>query len=161
MYMHRFGGVYADLDLTPLVSLSDHISIPNTNDSLAHPTAYVGRMSSEEFEHSIPNAFLASTGPFHPFWTRPLQFVRNSSTGYYRSPEELTGPIALRACVNRWIKDAENQSNELKIIEAGKVSVTSKFYQRLRSGQIYPFTWNDSPLSSKVRFEPLLLLLID
>jgi hypothetical protein len=123
MYMHRFGGVYADLDLTPLVSLSRHISIPSTNESSGNRTAYVGRMSSEEFEHSIPNAFLASTAPFHPFWIRPLQFVRDDSTWYYRRPEDLTGPIALRTCVNGWIKDAENQSNELKIIEAGKVSV--------------------------------------
>jgi mannosyltransferase OCH1-like enzyme len=123
MYMHQFGGVYADLDLTPLVNLSNHISIPSTNESSANRTAYVGRMSSEEFEHSIPNAFLVSTAPLHPFWIRPLQFVRDSSSWHYRIPEALTGPIALRTCVNRWIEEPENQIDEVKIIEAGKVSI--------------------------------------
>lgn len=157
--MHRFGGVYADLDLIPLISLSERLSISNTTEHVSPRTAYVGRMSSAAIEHSIPNAFLASTAPFHPFWLKPLEFIRERSGiwKFYRRPEELTGPVALKACVDQWTQDVKGNRDlgelgKLEVIEDAKVSTRRSpiLPTELSILQIYPFSWNDSPLSSKV-----------
>ncbi|KIM33667.1 glycosyltransferase family 32 protein [Serendipita vermifera MAFF 305830] len=141
MYMHRFGGLYADLDLIPLSSITEHLPVFNSSIPAPMRIAYVGRMSKETFEHSIPNAFMASTSAGHPFWLRPLSFVQDniSDSNYNRQPEELTGPVALRRCVSDWQdqvdeRNGAGQYDEVRVIEGGK---------------IYPFTWNDSPLSAQ------------
>lgn len=128
MYMHRFGGVYADLDLVPLSPLSRHL--PALSNQTAPPVhiAYVGHMSGDDFQHSIPNAFMASTPAGHPFWLKPLQFVRQhlKSEAYNNHPEALTGPIALRTCVKQWQvesidRHSEGVFDELTVLENGKV----------------------------------------
>jgi len=109
MYMHRFGGVYADLDLVPLDAFPAHL--PVLNGSHENPTSYLGYMGDITYEHSIPNAFMASTAPNHPFWLRPLRFVKeNEMDGKYNKyPEYLTGPVALRTCVLQWAKEKESR----------------------------------------------------
>jgi mannosyltransferase OCH1-like enzyme len=79
MYMYAYGGVYTDLDaesLRPLDGL------------LAGRAAVLAAMGSDldTFEHSIPNAFMASV-PGHPIWVHLLRAVKeaagqiNSDTG--------------------------------------------------------------------------------
>ncbi|CAG8740873.1 1221_t:CDS:2, partial [Acaulospora colombiana] len=128
MYMHAFGGVYADLDLVPLQPLTKHI--PMLADASHSPMklAFVGHMSDDNFQHSIPNAFMASTTPGHPFWLKPLEFIQEhiSSRAYNAHPEELTGPVALRSCVKEWEKDslqryADGVFDRVEVLENGKV----------------------------------------
>lgn len=129
MYMHKFGGVYGDLDLVPLSPLQKHITDFAT-DTLTAPVAYVGRMGdNDEFEHSIPNAFMASTSPGHPFWLTPLAFVRDHQKEeiYNQEPESLTGPVALRSCVKTW--QEKDHKAPIKVLEDGK---------------IYPLNWANS-----------------
>jgi hypothetical protein len=137
MYMHRFGGVYADLDLIPLSSLSQHLPVLNSTVPAPMRIAWVGRMSDEAYEHSIPNAWMASSSPGHPFWIRPLAFVRDhiSIRKYSRQPEGLTGPVALKTCVDRWqeeidIRNGLGEYDEVRIIENAKVSFFSPFLNK-------------------------------
>src|ERR1700728_2054878 len=76
MYMHRFGGVYADLDLVPLQPIHESIPILTHHSPPPVPIIYLGHMGDDNYEHSIPNAFMVSTTPNHPFWLRPLEFVK-------------------------------------------------------------------------------------
>ena len=60
----------------------------------AQRKAFFGRMGAESgFQHSIPNAWMAST-PGHPFWVLPLESCQNNIWSG-RMPEMLTGPVAL------------------------------------------------------------------
>lgn len=126
MYLHRFGGVYADLDLVPLSPLHLHLPKLFDTDSQTVPRAYVGQMGDLEFEHSIPNAFMASS-PGHPFWLEPLEYVREhcDDPEYNLNPESLTGPVALRNRTLDWLAKAESGASEaglkVEIIADGKV----------------------------------------
>jgi mannosyltransferase OCH1-like enzyme len=146
MYMHRFGGIYADLDLVPLSPIPEHLpgftpsstlnvtSTTNSNEtSKPIRTAYVGRMSKDtNFAHSIPNAFMATTAPGHAFWIRPMEFIQEhmNEDEYNRQPEALTGPVALRTCVLSWLEEEDRQNrygegifDVVKVLEEGRVSL--------------------------------------
>ncbi|KAG8806365.1 hypothetical protein FRC17_005059, partial [Serendipita sp. 399] len=109
MYMHHFGGIYADLDLVPLSQLHHNLPVLMRNESSPIPIAYVGHMGDDNYAHSIPNAFMVSTTPRHPFWIRPLEFVKKHQTEeeYNAQPEGLTGPVALRTTLREWQSERE------------------------------------------------------
>jgi mannosyltransferase OCH1-like enzyme len=144
MYMHKFGGIYADLDLVPFSPIPEHLpalaqssSLNSTfgldSDSKSISMAYVGQMGEDrDFEHSIPNAFMATTSPGHAFWLRPLEFIREhlKEKKYNQKPEELTGPVALRTCVLRWLDEEDRQMrygegifDVVKVLDEKKVSL--------------------------------------
>lgn len=126
MYMHRFGGIYADLDLVPLRRLSEQLPFLGHKTSGPVSMAYVGHMGNDDFEHSIPNAFMASSAPYHPFWMEPLEYVRahRSDEAYNTQPEGLTGPVALRACVKDW------EGKRAKRLDAGEFAEITVLYSR-------------------------------
>ncbi|PVF92904.1 hypothetical protein CPB86DRAFT_716564 [Serendipita vermifera] len=138
MYMYHFGGVYADLDLVPLGSLTDHLPVLTHNAKSPVPIAYLGHMGDDNYEHSIPNAFMVSVTPGHPFWLRALDFVKEhiDEPKYNVQPEALTGPMALRTCYRKWVEETEQREGEGHF---GEVRVLS-------NEKIYPFSWYDSPL---------------
>ena len=85
LYMHRFGGVYVDLDFICLKNLSPLLS--------GHDIV-LGRLSPDNTYYQIPNAFLASR-PGCDFW---LQTAADASKA---PPEEqwveaLAGPLRLQ-----------------------------------------------------------------
>lgn len=122
MHMHHFGGVYADLDLVPLSDLSEHL--PILNEDSPPRTVYLGKVGEQASDHPIPNAFMVSTRPFHPFWTIPLEFVRSCAQewGCFRRSERLTGAVALKTCVNKWTEGYRNRWDQLEIVEPGIAS---------------------------------------
>ncbi|KIM33666.1 glycosyltransferase family 32 protein [Serendipita vermifera MAFF 305830] len=146
MYMHRFGGVYADLDLIPLQALSKHLPVLVSSAPPPIRLAYVGHMSGDEFEHSIPNAFMAATPTGHPFWLKPLEFIRDhmGEHKYNKQPEELTGPVALRRCVKNWEAERDARHGQGVFDE---VVV-------LENGKIYPFSWWDAPFTDQCVCRP-------
>ncbi|KAL6721062.1 hypothetical protein ACLMJK_000162 [Lecanora helva] len=106
IYMHIFGGVYADLDTECLLPYETMFEKHDTSavlysdssfiDSKGERKAFFGRMGMDDDSmHSIPNAFMAST-PGHPFWLLPIETADEMATLAGMQPERLTGPIALR-----------------------------------------------------------------
>ena len=69
MYMHYYGGVYADLDFESVKPMDDY---------LKGKQLVLGRMGPDiDHEHSIPNAVMASI-PGHPFWVKILDYISDN-----------------------------------------------------------------------------------
>ncbi|KAG8723757.1 hypothetical protein FRC09_001843 [Ceratobasidium sp. 395] len=108
LYMHAFGGIYADLDSEAVSSLEPLLSASaeRSTSSALTPVAFVGQMAtSSNPAHGIPNAFFAATRPGHPFWLIPVEFAAAWTANWTMSrafdeapvsPEFVTGPVALR-----------------------------------------------------------------
>ncbi|KAJ3228945.1 hypothetical protein HDU78_009354 [Chytriomyces hyalinus] len=130
-YMHRFGGVYADLDFECLKSL----------DSLLDPhQAVLGSMSTGHNvllrAHSIPNAFMASK-PGHPFWILCARRIMRTTIldPYIYSTEQRTGPPVMFRCYNEYVDEVRRNPN----------SLLSQFPVYLAPREfVFPFSWADS-----------------
>lgn len=73
-------------------STSTGLDIPSS--AKGERKVFLGRMGMDEnYEHSIPNAWMGST-PGHPFWVLPLELCEQN-VGSGAAPEYLTGPQAL------------------------------------------------------------------
>lgn len=128
LYMHRYGGVYADLDtwcLRPVDSLF----------SRGSRKAYVAEMGPETgFTQNLPNAFFASA-PGHPFWIFfakcAVELMRNlRETGGGAQIEQIAGPLLLKQAVDAWNSiHSKGEGGEdrgdptLEIIKSGRVFV--------------------------------------
>ena len=67
--MHKFGGVYADLDFESIRPMDQY---------LEGKQLILGRMgNNSNFRHSIPNAIMASV-PGHPFWINVLGQIKEN-----------------------------------------------------------------------------------
>ena len=96
MFMHIFGGVYADLDTDCLQGWD---SLIKEYREPGYRQVYTARMGTNDaHSNSIPNAWMAST-PGHPFWLLPLEYLEKHMGGD-QQPEAITGPGALKACID-------------------------------------------------------------
>eukprot|EP00835_Amoeboradix_gromovi_P003884 NODE_275_length_12088_cov_0.250813.p3 type:complete len:385 gc:universal NODE_275_length_12088_cov_0.250813:10068-8914(-) len=86
VYLHHFGGIYADLDVECL---------KNSDDLITDKVVVLGVLGDDyNFIHNIPNAILGSRKG-HPFWLfliNRIAFLMHQNDG----PEAMTGPIILR-----------------------------------------------------------------
>ncbi|KAL9126914.1 MAG: hypothetical protein Q9217_004109 [Psora testacea] len=107
IYMHVFGGVYADLDiecLRPTEQLLDEYHIEGRK-------VYLGRMGTDpDHGQSIPNAWMTST-PAHPFWLLPLQWVERNKRNDMQA-ELLTGPGSLHEAVRQHEREYQGAGND-------------------------------------------------
>lgn len=85
LYMHRFGGVYVDLDFVCLKNLSP---------LLAGHDIVLGRLSPDNAFYQIANAFLASR-PGCEFWLQTAADASNAPPGE-QWVEALAGPVRLQ-----------------------------------------------------------------
>lgn len=84
---------------------------------------------SEPNKFELPNAFLASSSPGHPFWTHYVQDIeKHWEAGDIdtNSVETVTGPVALFRSAQTW-----QDTSESKV-------------QILPTDKIYPFSWNSN-----------------
>ncbi|ORY24854.1 hypothetical protein BCR33DRAFT_856537 [Rhizoclosmatium globosum] len=116
-YMHKYGGVYADLDFECLKPLDP---------LLASHHSVLGSMSVGLnvflHAHSIPNAWMSSK-PGHPLWMSCAKRMMQNSKG---SVEQITGPAMLYRCVKEYSKS--------KASRLEPVYVAPPEY-------IFPFSW--------------------
>lgn len=174
LYMHIFGGVYADLDtecLRPYNTLFSSHGVPAVSHlqstanqshaakSSAARKAFLGKMHPDKNFHSgLPNAWMAST-PAHPFWTLPLEYVSAHSSDS-KTPEFLTGPDALFEIVKVYKKQYASKSGA-ELDEHHKQSSWSKIHDSdpnamppsspqslevLSPLWVFPFNWANVPL---------------
>ena len=116
---------------------------------------FVGRMGTDEgFEHSIPNAWMASP-PGHPFFKLMMQWATHkikSDKKLDARPEAVTGPIALRNGIERF-KKGNFGLEALMLPEIISTEVNEAFPNHLSSWRqatievlpfqyIYPYSWH-------------------
>ena len=105
MYMHAFGGVYADLDvellkpLSPMLAQLPQLFGPNTSVLLGQePLAHAVLL--ERKARQVCNAVLASV-PGHPFWLDVLHRINRAGRAGLE-PVGTTGPRMLEKVVDTW-----------------------------------------------------------
>ncbi|XJO74375.1 hypothetical protein BDV3_005201 [Batrachochytrium dendrobatidis] len=99
MYMYKYGGFYADLDLECLKS---HTPIAKKGGVV------VPLMSRDyNFVHNIPNPWMGSI-PGHPFWLFLLKKIKDRPIT--TSVELLTGPIVLYEALKEFDQQVLNES---------------------------------------------------
>ncbi|OAF55938.1 hypothetical protein VC83_08003 [Pseudogymnoascus destructans] len=164
LYMYIFGGVYADLDtdcLRPTSAVFKAFDIPNVENTTAgadgnhiNQFAVFGRMgTNENFDNSIPNAWMASS-PGHPFFLMPPLSVRpriakSKSFIYWLfqhvSAEEWTGPVALYNAMLDFNTNGLSKEAVAMAAVGPFASLAKKTKQEivlLPSHWIYPYDWN-------------------
>ncbi|KAG5923964.1 hypothetical protein E4U42_004789 [Claviceps africana] len=161
LYMYIYGGVYADLDTECLLPTEN---LEQTYGPLFKPaktpmfdTALFGRMGIDpNFEHSIPNAWMASS-PGHPMFLEAIEHVveiynKSVAEGNFGGGAEgTTGPVSLRDAIVHYERD--------KIRDGPGLTETTKQHTSmgpfandqdenhrvilLPSHFIYPYSWAD------------------
>lgn len=91
LYMHRYGGVYVDLDFICLKDLSP---------LLQGYEIVLGRLSDDNDYYQIPDAFMASCQG-HEFWLQIASDARDAPP-HERSVEAHTGPFRLQWAYYRY-----------------------------------------------------------
>jgi mannosyltransferase OCH1-like enzyme len=138
MYMHHFGGLYADLDMEPLRSTEELLATMNfTNSKNNALLAYMG--TNFKFEHNVPNAWMIST-PNHPFWLFCLTKIIELLSQGVDSAEDLTGPVMLYKAITDY-NEANRRING--VTSPGVVQGANNVYELtiLKPGLIYPYDW--------------------
>ncbi|EGF78422.1 hypothetical protein BATDEDRAFT_90632 [Batrachochytrium dendrobatidis JAM81] len=99
MYMHLYGGFYADLDVECLQSHAPIASIGGV---------VVPLMSRDyTYEHNIPNPWLGSA-PGHPFWIYLLEKIKNATLS--SQVEVSTGPVVLYKALKEFEQEKMNEN---------------------------------------------------
>ena len=120
LYMHKYGGVYADLDTWCLRPV-DTLFTPGASN------AYVAEMSPDtSFTQNLPNAWFASA-PGHPFWIFfskcVVELMRNLIENHTSAQiEQIAGPLLVKQAVDAW-NSIQGGDPTLEIVKAGKVYV--------------------------------------
>ncbi|KAG6167297.1 hypothetical protein E4U24_008285 [Claviceps purpurea] len=158
LYMYIYGGVYADLDtecLHPTEDLQhEYGPIFGKSKTPLPDRAIFGRMGTNpDFEHSIPNAWMAAT-PGHPFFLLAIQHVMSiynetKSQNKIGTPESVTGPIALRDSIIKYEEDKIRQGpalgDSIKYLTSvgpfAQDQAENHEVLLLPSHLIYPYSW--------------------
>lgn len=100
-YLHRFGGIYSDLDVECLTSVSPLLE---SNEVI------LGRMGPDtDYEHSIPNAIMMARRPGHDFWMWCAHYIMaNRDNVWETSVEGTAGPIMLYTVYDEYMKSRQN-----------------------------------------------------
>ncbi|CAE6443452.1 unnamed protein product, partial [Rhizoctonia solani] len=104
LYMHAFGGIYADVDSEAVAPLD---LLVKAQRSTGAPTAFLGAMETSSHDlHGIPNAFMAASAPGHPLWLVAAQDTVDwaRARSWDRSipapgPEYVSGSVSLRRSI--------------------------------------------------------------
>lgn len=89
LYLHAFGGIYADLDFVCLKSFDSLLAGLDREADVV-----LGQLGSDiRWLHSIPNALMISK-PAAPFWLYCIRVMLDCERRSSQSPEVSTGPCA-------------------------------------------------------------------
>ncbi len=109
--LYHFGGVYADLDVQCLRSLSDLLESKEQENSL---------ILGLECTDFVSNAVMISSA-HHPFWElvfAELQVkIGKTDIHFNGSAIWTTGPVFLQSCVDKWIRMEKSGTNPIRILQ--------------------------------------------
>ncbi|KAK9834860.1 hypothetical protein WJX81_004486 [Elliptochloris bilobata] len=130
LYMHKYGGMYADLDFEALRNVEP--LLPGQQVLLGSMMTGMDACRAAEWamcDHAIPNAWMASVRG-HPFWLFALQQIIKAAgehnTSRWDFVETVTGPVMLYNAVKAYRR------------------VNSTGLNVLEPGVIYPINWLDT-----------------
>jgi mannosyltransferase OCH1-like enzyme len=142
-FLYTYGGFYADMDSECLRPLE---AMRSMGDVL------VGRMGSDDsFEHSIPNAIMASKSK-QAFWLLAIAFaadrLQQSQQRNDTRPEWLTGPVLLKDTVDFYMSHSQKEISDciLKFCPELQPDVASSNFGIIRilpPSVWYPVNWNN------------------
>ncbi|KAI8814708.1 nucleotide-diphospho-sugar transferase [Cladochytrium replicatum] len=142
MYMYRYGGVYADLDveaLQPMDRLFDELQDEEDHNGGAYSPRTVDCVlplmgTDYKFAHNVPNAWMACR-PGHSFWLHVLTLVMKKTKENPAKIEGLTGPVVLKRAAKLW------EESELASVEGEQDDCRPPLCFCL-VGVIFPYDWN-------------------
>ncbi|KAJ1501704.1 hypothetical protein HMI55_003260 [Coelomomyces lativittatus] len=153
LYLHAYGGIYADLDMEALKPLDAMIQAP----------IVLGWLTHANHGHALPNAFMAASEPGHPFWLLLLaKSIENQ--WLYAGVEQVTGPHMLTEMVLHYVDQCKKVTSISSTFQTKKNEQTTppsttkmmmmenkevnrdeiQFVgdlQLLPTGMIYPYSW--------------------
>ncbi|KAK9371933.1 nucleotide-diphospho-sugar transferase [Lipomyces chichibuensis] len=168
MYMYLYGGMYLDLDVECLCPANELFKAYNVSTALYSSTydgsyhssskaqeerkAFFGRMGTDDnFAHSIPNAWMAST-PGHPFFLLSLEGViekLQEGDPEKVKAEALTGPIALRRRINLYHEKYAHSDELDQKLSTSPMANVFKPHDRMKHAvevlpfsNVYPYSWS-------------------
>jgi hypothetical protein len=118
LMMHRFGGVYADLDMESLAPLDDLLEGERLVLALEPPNHIDQWVLDRGLDHIVGNAFLASA-PRHPFWIEVLRALIDGQLE--SSPLDATGPFMLTRTIER-----STERDTITVLPADRMSPIHK-----------------------------------
>lgn len=111
-YLHKYGGLYTDLDIECLKPIQGLLG--------SHDLILARMGDDDSFEHSLPNAWMASK-PGHPFWLWCAKRMMDSSESWWaQDAEHTTGPAMIYYAYQDYIKHSKDKSNGNDIYIAPK-----------------------------------------
>ena len=165
MYMYKYGGVYADLDMQCLRNMEGLFN-KYTQDMIANSAqrdqddagreqlyslAFLAQMgTNSDWGHSVPNAWMASSGG-HPLWLMTLEETRKRFDEIHGGAEDLTGPVSLKRQMERYFNEYLDDRKKI-YVWAKRMGITNMVYTEydihhsckvIGDDFIYPFNWAD------------------
>ncbi|CAE7198932.1 unnamed protein product [Rhizoctonia solani] len=144
LYMHTFGGIYADIDSEAISPLDLLVEAQRRT---GIPTAFLGTMVTSSHDlHGVPDAFMAASAPGHPLWLVIAQDTVDWSRArsWDRSvplpgPEYVSGPVSLRRSIANYSPSVLKSSSPYAV-SSEAIAPVVLFSPEV----IYPFTWDRS-----------------
>jgi len=139
LYMHLYGGLYADLDMDPLRTTDELLeSLDLKSDK---PLVILGHMGDDfAYAHNVPNAWMIST-PGHPFWLFCISKMLQLTTQGYNGAEQLTGPVMLYAALQEY-NEAMRRITGINLPGPEQGATNMHDIMLLKPGTIYPIDWH-------------------
>lgn len=146
LYLQRYGGVYADLDVEPLRPLAEFLAAHGDCVLGAEPVSHAKKRRGKRL--MACNAVMASV-PGHPFWQRMLEEIEQRAAAPGGEPVGVTGPIALDAAFERYGTELGVSISEpdaffpLPDLDAQSLPLhpqARRHFQRMRELKLYPST---------------------
>mmetsp|Transcript_10020 Transcript_10020/g.30613 ORF Transcript_10020/g.30613 Transcript_10020/m.30613 type:complete len:409 (+) Transcript_10020:220-1446(+) len=137
LYMHLFGGVYADMDVASFAPLE--VFFEENEDACENSGVITGHMGVDDGTDSVPNAFLMSEAG-HPLW----RFCIETAPTYAIAVEARYGPIHLKRCIKAFTQNAMNEQTRKQGGELNKAGDKYGSIFLAPGAYFYPFSWADS-----------------
>ena len=137
MYLHHYGGIYADLDYAAIRPADDLLALmQNATVLLGKDCGMANSGECDRHDQRLPNAFMASV-PGHPFW---MFVVYQMLRGIWRdgidasmpAPNVATGPAPLSWAYAHYGRHQEQTSEQSDVSD---ILILEK--------EVIPFRWTD------------------
>ncbi|KAL3132262.1 hypothetical protein ABBQ32_008850 [Trebouxia sp. C0010 RCD-2024] len=140
LYMHLYGGVYADIDFVALRPFDEllqrqsqdvHLILGQDCGWLIDRSKSKREQVCSEYDQSIPNAFMAST-PKHPFWSYVIiQILKAASVPNteWENPAVITGPKPLFHALQQYNQHAADNGLHTDV--------------EVLLDEVYPLSWTE------------------